>query len=48
MRYLYGIFFRFPFQKLDEAMFALVTGGFDFNNDVFVTFIADETWHPED
>jgi len=37
------------FQKLDEAMlFALVTGGFDFNNDVFVTFIANETWLPKD
>ena len=28
-------------------MFALVTGGLNLNNDVFVTFIADETWHPE-
>ncbi len=29
-------------------MFALVTGGFDSNIDVLVTFIADETRYPED
>jgi hypothetical protein len=45
---LWYIFSASSRQKLDEAMFALVTGGFDFKNDVFITFIADETWHPED
>ncbi len=29
-------------------MFALVTGGFDFTKNDFVTFIANETWYPED
>ncbi len=34
--------------KLDEAIVALVTGGLDSNNDVFVAFIANETWYSKD
>ncbi|MDQ3667316.1 MAG: hypothetical protein M3410_12220 [Acidobacteriota bacterium] len=45
----YVIFYAILSFKLDETMFALVTGGHNLKQQrVFVTFIADETWHPKD
>ena len=37
-----------PITETRRSDVAIVTGGFDLNNDVFNTFTADQAWYTED